>query len=235
MKCVERLIKKAPLMRAASTACAASRPQLPGVAAPLVDINGTGQTGAFRARSRATVARIPVEVVDLPQSDVPEVRSALASVVVHSVSISTRLMGDDALAISLVPRVLGAPCGNIHVVRRGSARAGRTVIARTVTSTIGRSGIQTVSHDGTSKGRACQDGSEQGNKHNVHFSKTFTIQKKKKEIFLYINLSWKQQTTTTCSEDAAAAASSLRIRNNDDDGDDDGDDDDDDCSIGVRV
>ena len=44
----------------------ASGPELPGLATPVVDIDGTVQVSAATAGSLATAAGVPVVVVDLP-------------------------------------------------------------------------------------------------------------------------------------------------------------------------
>ena len=53
----------------ASTA-SGSGPKLPGVAAPLVDLNSTIQVGVLVTRSRAARARAPVDVVDLEDANI---------------------------------------------------------------------------------------------------------------------------------------------------------------------
>ena len=89
------------LVGTASAASTAGGPQLPGVATPLVHVNGALQVLVGITRSSTAGASVPVVTVHLPQSDVPEVGTTLASVVADSVGVSTRFVTHDALAVGL--------------------------------------------------------------------------------------------------------------------------------------
>ncbi len=154
------------------SACTTGGPKLPGISTPLVYINSALQVLASITRSRATRTSVPVVTVDLPQSNIPQVGCRLASVVADSVSISPRLVTHDALAVGLVPGVLGAPGSNIQNVLGGTTRARRAVSTRTV-ATTGRATSGSIEilwswRKGTSHGDG-QESSDEGNEKEVHF------------------------------------------------------------------
>ncbi len=159
-------------MGTTSSTCTTSGPKLPGVATPLVYINSTLQVLVSITRSRSTGASVPVVTVDLPQSNIPQVGCRLASVVADSVSISPRLVTHDALAVGLVPGVLGTPTGKVQDILGGTARARWAVATRTVTTT-GRATGSSIEilwswRKGTSHGDG-QERSDKGNEKEVHF------------------------------------------------------------------
>ncbi len=117
------------------SACTTGGPKLPGISTPLVYINSALQVLASITRSRATRTSVPVVTVDLPQSNIPQVRRGLTSVVADSVGISPRLMTHDALAVGLVPGVLGTPTGKVQDILGGTARARWAVTTRAVATT----------------------------------------------------------------------------------------------------
>ncbi len=130
--------KRLPLGGAAGPAASASGPVLPGVASPLVDLDGAVQIRSRVTRSLTPGARRPVEVVDLPQADVV----GPTSVLVHGIRISSALCVHDALAVGLVPAVLGAPGADGLCAGCSAARAGGTP-ARAVAAAgaAGRAGV----------------------------------------------------------------------------------------------
>jgi hypothetical protein len=80
-------------------------PKLPGVASPFIDVNGTSQVLFGVARSIATIAGIPVEGINLPNSYIPKVRSTAAFVVVYRIGIATGFVRDNAFAIFLFSKM----------------------------------------------------------------------------------------------------------------------------------
>eukprot|EP00598_Pedospumella_elongata_P006441 CAMPEP_0184968630 /NCGR_PEP_ID=MMETSP1098-20130426/1625_1 /TAXON_ID=89044 /ORGANISM="Spumella elongata, Strain CCAP 955/1" /LENGTH=145 /DNA_ID=CAMNT_0027490273 /DNA_START=167 /DNA_END=604 /DNA_ORIENTATION=- len=111
------------LIGVAASTSTAGGPVLPGVATPLEHLDGAVKVGLRITRGPSTAARIPVEAIHLPESDVPLVGPTLG-VLVDGVGVSTRLVTHDALAVSLVPAaILSAPRGDVEVVSVCSTRA----------------------------------------------------------------------------------------------------------------
>jgi len=113
------------LVAVAAAAGAASSPQLPGGATPVVDLLGALEVGARVARSRAARARSPVHLIDLPETSV----DGAVAVLVAGVGVDARLVLDDALAAALAPAVLGAPGGDVDI-------GGRTADIAVITSAV---------------------------------------------------------------------------------------------------
>jgi hypothetical protein len=89
------------LIGTASSAGTTGGPKLPGVSSPFIDINGTSQVLFGVARSISTIAGIPIEGINLPNSHIPKVRCTAAFVVVYSVGIATGFVRDNAFAVFL--------------------------------------------------------------------------------------------------------------------------------------
>jgi len=100
------------LCLATATALAAGGPELPGLATPVVNLDGAFKVLLSVARSRAAAAAGPVHLVDLPQSNI----IAAVGVLVAGMGVATRLVLDDALAAGLTPVVLGTPGGDIDLL-----------------------------------------------------------------------------------------------------------------------
>lgn len=83
---------------AAATA-AASRPEAPGVATPLPNLDGALEIRARVARGRSTAAGVPVDGVDLVQANIV----GAVVIVVFSVGISAAFGVGDAFAALLRP------------------------------------------------------------------------------------------------------------------------------------
>jgi len=97
-------------LRATTAAAhAASCPQLPGLATPVVNLDGAAKVGLNIARSSTAAAALPVHLVDLPETSV----IAAVAVLVAGVGVAARLVLDDAVAAFLAPAVLGAPGAHI--------------------------------------------------------------------------------------------------------------------------
>lgn len=97
----------------------ASGPVLPSVATPVKDLLGAVKVSLRSARGTSTVAAVPVDAVDLPETDV----DAAVIVLVAGVGVAARLLLDDAITAGLTPaRVLGAPCANIDVTSSSASR-----------------------------------------------------------------------------------------------------------------
>jgi len=159
------IISSVDLVRAAASASTASGPVLPGVSTPLEDFDGAVQVGGWVTRSISTTARSPVKAVHLPDSNIPLVRSTLR-ILVHSVSISTGFVADDALAVSLVPSaVFSAPRGNIHLVCIATTRARVTATRAVSAASASGGGIEITSTDHSN-----EDAQHNNNKYEaVHF------------------------------------------------------------------
>lgn len=80
-------------------------PGSPGVPASFVDLDGAFKTGVRGAWGTSSTASSPVDVVDLPESNI----EGFVGVVVHGVGISSAFVRDDAFAAVLVPAVFSAP------------------------------------------------------------------------------------------------------------------------------
>ena len=104
-----------------ASAAAGSGPELPGISAPLINLDGTSQAAVLIARSCSTVARVPIKLVDLEDTDI----EGTVGVVVHGLLVSTALVGDDAVAALLVPGISAADRANVNTVRSRSAWAAR--------------------------------------------------------------------------------------------------------------
>ena len=103
----------------AAAASATSGPQLPGLATPVVNLDGAVEVGLGIAGGLAAAAAGPVHGVDLPEASV----DAAVAVLVAGVGVAARLVLDDALAAGLAPAVLGAPGGNVDMVCAAANRA----------------------------------------------------------------------------------------------------------------
>jgi len=80
----------------------------------------------------------------LPETDIERATSVL----VNSVGITTRFVGDNASAASLVPAAeLGAPGIDIQSVGTGSARARTATIAGAVASAVASEGLNAEEKD----------------------------------------------------------------------------------------
>ena len=112
------------LVAVAAAAHAASGPQSPGGATPVVNLDGAFQVGLSVARSTATAAAGPVHLIDLPETSV----DAAVAVLVAGVSIAARLVLDDALAARLAPAVLGAPAADINIGSAATDRAATVLL-----------------------------------------------------------------------------------------------------------
>jgi len=124
------------LCAAAATAGAASGPQLPGLATPVVNLDGAFEVSLRVARSLATAAAGPVHLIDLPETSI----DAAVAVLVASMRVTARLVLDDALAARLTPAVLGAPGGDINIV-------GTAADAAVVVGAVGGEGNSDESKD----------------------------------------------------------------------------------------
>lgn len=84
-------------------------PKLPGVSSPLIDLDGALEVDVGVAWGVATGAGVPVDGVDLPESNV----GGGVGVVIEGIGISSAFVRNDALAACLVPAVLAAPCSDV--------------------------------------------------------------------------------------------------------------------------
>ena len=92
-------------------------PSSPGVSTSLVDFNSAFETGIRCAGGTSSVASGPIDMVNLPESNI---KSSI-TVVVYCVSVSSAFVGYDAFATVGVPIVFSAPCGDILHGFGGSA------------------------------------------------------------------------------------------------------------------
>lgn len=67
----------------------------------------------------------------------------------------------------LVPWILGAPCSDVHIIGRWTARTRRTIISRTVSATVRGSGVQSFLHSSTGEGIGRQK-SQKSDEKGVH-------------------------------------------------------------------
>ena len=110
----------------ASIAHVARRPQLEGVSTPSPDLLGTAKVGCDIAGCFSSRTRCPVLRIHLPESHI----KTASGVLVNSISVTSTLVADDALALSLVPfRKAGTPSSNILVIWAGAARARAAIVA----------------------------------------------------------------------------------------------------------
>ena len=126
-------------LRSGASASLSGGPVLP--AAPAVDLPGAGEVGSLAAGSSAAVAGVPVEGVDLEETDVVLVGGGDSGVLADGVQVAAALSLDDALAAGLVPGVLGADGGDLgsgEDVSGGAAEAVVAVAARAVAAAVGR-------------------------------------------------------------------------------------------------
>jgi hypothetical protein len=82
-----------------AAASSVGAPEFPGVSSPSVDLDGAIEVGSGIARSASTAALSPVDVVDLPKSDI----SLSIGVVIKSMGVSSTLMRNHTFAASLIP------------------------------------------------------------------------------------------------------------------------------------
>ena len=82
------------LLAATASTGLAGRPELPGLASPVVDLDSTSKIGGRITRSFTTRARSPVHLIDLPETSI----DAAVVVLVTGVCITTRFMLNNALA-----------------------------------------------------------------------------------------------------------------------------------------
>jgi len=109
----------------AAAASAAGRPQPEAVASPFPNVDGASQVATEIARRGTTVALGPVDVVDLPDTNV----IGAVGVVVGGVAVSAGFVADDALAAGLVPSRIGATClSDIYISRASTAGASGAIV-----------------------------------------------------------------------------------------------------------
>ena len=130
------------LRRRATPASRAGRPELPGLAAPAVDCLSTGEVSIRITRRLSATAGVPVIIIYLPESDVV----STAGVLIHSICVSTGLMAHNALAVSLIPGVLGAPCSDILHALCGATRACSAITTGTVATAVASRNGRVVGH-----------------------------------------------------------------------------------------
>ena len=92
-------------------------PSSPGVSTSLVDFDGAFETGVRCAWGTSAIASGPVDMVDLPESNV----KSSVGIVIHGVCVSSTFMGDDAFAAVSIPIVFSAPSADILHGFGGSA------------------------------------------------------------------------------------------------------------------
>jgi hypothetical protein len=118
--------------RLSTSASSSSWPELEAVTSPLPDLDSTSKIGVRITRWVASRARSPVDWVDLPETNV----EWSVGIVIHGISITTRLMRNDTLTASLIPaRVFSTPSSRILHAGRGTAWTAWAFASGTVDST----------------------------------------------------------------------------------------------------
>ena len=106
-------------------------PGSPGVSTSLVDFDGAIETCIGCAWSASSTASSPVDVIDLPESNI----KGGIGVVIHGMSVSSTFVGYDTLAAVSIPVVFSTPCGDVLHGLGSSTWAAGTFSRRAVTAT----------------------------------------------------------------------------------------------------
>ena len=106
-------------MGGSAAAGSAGLPSFPGVSSILVDLDRAGEVGVRVAGRTSSTTGVPVDGIDLPESHIGR------SILIESggMRVPCRFMGNNALAATLVPGVLGAPCADVYHVLASPAEA----------------------------------------------------------------------------------------------------------------
>lgn len=105
-------------------------PKAKAVASPPPDVNGALQVNGRIAWGPATGAVIPIDCVDLPNTNVV---ALVPCVVVRGMCVSRALVGDNASATFLIPSTEGlAPRVDVNHAASSSAGATRAIVAGTI-------------------------------------------------------------------------------------------------------